>query len=211
MSENEFSFTHIWDGQHVGINTPLIWQSIRNATTNPTKILEIGSFEGYSTCKMIELFADRSPITMTCVDTWSGAILFDERVEPVHETRFDANVSLAARRAAHPVTLRKIKSDSFAALAGLIHNGESESFDWIYIDGSHEAQDVLCDAAGAFRLLKRGGILVFDDYLWIDPLLKGGHVNQTPKPAIDAFVNIFYDRLTVLAGAGLWQMYLRKN
>lgn len=40
---------------------------------------------------------------------------------------------------------------------------------------------------------------------------KGGHVNRTPKPTIDAFVNIFYDRLTVVAGAGLWQMYLRKN
>lgn len=93
----------------------------------------------------------------------------------------------------------------------IIRTTDEDLRGWIYVDGSHEAQDVFCDAAGAFRLLKSGGILVFDDYLWTEPMQRGGHVNRTPKPAIDAFVNIFYDRLTVVAGAGLWQLYLRKT
>lgn len=207
----ELKFTHIWNGSHVGLDIFHIWDAIRNATYDPRKILEIGSFEGHSTCKMIELFAQRSAIEITCIDTWAGAIIFDQQVDPTHEARFDANVAIAARRAPNAVNLRKIKSDSFLGLTSLIHNGEGESFDWIYVDGSHEAQDVLCDATAAFRLLKSGGFLVFDDYLWVEPIHKGGHVNQTPKPAIDAFVNIFYDKLTVVAGAGLWQMYLRKN
>ncbi|MCJ2014567.1 class I SAM-dependent methyltransferase [Methylobacterium sp. J-076] len=211
MTADEPIFSHTWDGRHVGISIFEIWDRIRTVTESPRKILEVGSFEGYSTSAMIRLFADRSPIEITCIDSWAGAILFDERVDPTHEARFDANVAIAVRKAENPVQLRKIKSDSFRAMASLIHEGESESFDWIYVDGSHEAKDVFLDAAGAFRLLKRGGILIFDDYLWNDPLAKGGHVNQTPKPAIDAFVKIFYDQLTVFAGAGLWQMYLRKN
>lgn len=207
----ELAFSHIWDGNHVGLDIFQIWDAIRIASSNPAKILEIGSFEGHATCRMIELFAAHAPIAITCIDTWAGAILFDERVDPAHEARFDANVAVAAARAPNPVSLRKIKDDSFLGLASLIYGGESESFDWIYVDGSHEAQDVFCDAAGSFRLLKSGGILVFDDYLWTEPMQRGGHVNRTPKPAIDAFVNIFYDRLTVVAGAGLWQLYLRKT
>ena len=38
------------------------------------------------------------------------------------------------------------------------------NFDLIYIDASHYAPDVLSDAVLAFKLLKPGGILIFDDY-----------------------------------------------
>jgi predicted O-methyltransferase YrrM len=43
---------------------------------------------------------------------------------------------------------------------------EGRRFDFIYIDGSHVAPDVLLDAAMSFALLKPGGILAFDDYDW---------------------------------------------
>ena len=38
-----------------------------------------------------------------------------------------------------------------------------QKYDIIYIDGSHEARDVLEDAVLAYRLLKIGGLLIFDD------------------------------------------------
>lgn len=37
-------------------------------------------------------------------------------------------------------------------------------YDIIYIDGSHVNKDVLEDAIIAMRLLKEGGVLIFDDY-----------------------------------------------
>ncbi len=70
---------------------------------------------------------------------------------------------------------------------------------------------MLSEAVLAFKLLKSGGILIFDDYGWSDPLFKGGHVNNTPKPPIDAFINIYFDKITMIVGAPLYQMYLRKN
>ena len=36
-------------------------------------------------------------------------------------------------------------------------------FDFVYVDGSHLALDVLVDAALAWRLLSPGGVLVFDE------------------------------------------------
>ena len=38
--------------------------------------------------------------------------------------------------------------------------------DWIYIDGDHHADNVLRDARNSFKLLNRGGFIVFDDFLW---------------------------------------------
>lgn len=43
---------------------------------------------------------------------------------------------------------------------------EGQQFDLIYVDGSHFADDVLTDGITAWRLLKDGGVLIFDDFLW---------------------------------------------
>ena len=37
-------------------------------------------------------------------------------------------------------------------------------FDFIYIDASHNAEDVIFDAVNSFRYLKTGGMIIFDDY-----------------------------------------------
>jgi len=41
-----------------------------------------------------------------------------------------------------------------------------DHFDYISIDGSHEAADVLSDAVLSWPLLKTGGLICFDDYEW---------------------------------------------
>lgn len=40
----------------------------------------------------------------------------------------------------------------------------NERFDFIYVDGSHRSPDVIYDAILSFGLLKKGGIMIFDDY-----------------------------------------------
>jgi predicted O-methyltransferase YrrM len=39
------------------------------------------------------------------------------------------------------------------------------SFDFIYIDGSHNGEDILSDAIEAFKILNKGGFIFFDDFL----------------------------------------------
>jgi predicted O-methyltransferase YrrM len=80
-----------------------------------------------------------------------------------------------------------------------------KSADYIYIDGSHLAIDVLTDAVLSWYLLKDNGILIFDDYGW------GVHTNdekQKPKLGIDAFLNAYTQHYEVIQFG--WQVFLKK-
>ena len=41
-----------------------------------------------------------------------------------------------------------------------------KEFDLIFIDGSHEYEDVKNDAEAALKVAKNKGIIIFDDFLW---------------------------------------------
>lgn len=73
-----------------------------------------------------------------------------------------------------------------------------ESYDFIYIDGDHHAASVLEDAVLSFPLLKKGGIMIFDDYRWGEQLETTPERLNIPKPAIDAFLDIYADKIKVL-------------
>ncbi len=124
-TREEPRFSQIWDGKELGIDLPRVWDQVRIVSRNPGKILEVGSFEGFSACKMIELFSPYNPIDLTCVDTWEGVIRHDERVGGDHEVSFHRNLEIARRDTPHPVTLRTLKMDSFLALSSLICQGKS--------------------------------------------------------------------------------------
>jgi hypothetical protein len=72
----------------------------------------------------------------------------------------------------------------------LVAAGKQGYFDFIYVDGSHQAPDVLADAFLSFRLLRENGVIAFDDYLWQEALPDGIDSIRCPKLAIDAFTNI---------------------
>ena len=155
-----------------------------------THALEIGSFEGRSAIWFLENVLTDSTASITCVDIWVGAYekLFDENVKAYGQSN----------------KLVKIKSRSDEALRKL----NRDSFDFIYIDGSHLAKDVLVDAVLAWDLLKPGGYIIFDDYNWYGP--RSWLVpNFTPKIAVDAFVNIFDPYLEVIYKD--YQLVVRKT
>ena len=74
------------------------------------------------------------------------------------------------------------------------------SYDIIYIDGNHEAANVLADLVLSWDLLKVGGIQILDDYLLHGPLDPKRHFLEELRPqlAIDAFITAY--RNPVLSG-----------
>ena len=114
------------------------------------------------------------------------------------EQRFRRNAQEAARSLPHGVDLRLHKMISADGLVNFRHQGYAGSFDLVYVDGSHLAADVLQDAVLSFRLLRSGGLLIFDDYLWIDD--PGAPVNSYAifKVVIDAVINLYRSRLKLL-------------
>ncbi len=168
----------------------------------PTRLnfLEIGSYEGRSACWLIENGLQDLG-TITCIDSWIGT---GEHALPgvhLHEQnqRFIENTRLAVERRAKKgnalVMVNTIQMPSFLALADMIANADDfETMDFIYIDGSHMARDVIIDAVMAWPMLKPGGILVFDDYTWesgISPL-------HNPKMAIDFFTTVYGPELQII-------------
>jgi predicted O-methyltransferase YrrM len=130
---------------------------------------------------------------ITCVDTWKGGeehIVVAEDMGSVEE-RFEWNMREV--NSCYPLReIRKAKGTSYEFLASFI--ASKEQFDFVYIDGSHIAKDVLTDACMVWPLVKVGGIVVFDDYLWGEPR----DVLHRPKLAVDTFVNLFAEEVHMM-------------
>jgi predicted O-methyltransferase YrrM len=165
--------------------------------TDPVRILEIGSWEGRSTLFLLTYFTQGH---LTAVDTWAGG---DEHQDNAArdlselESQFDANLAPFATR------LAKRKGSSLQVLPQLLD--EEQKFDVIYVDGSHFADDVLTDGINAWRLLKQGGILIFDDLLWACY----PRARANPAWAIKLFLKYFRDEYSILNAYS--QIVLRKN
>lgn len=198
-----YEFTNDW----FAVNAP-VWRNMV-ADTKPRRFLEIGAFEGQSAIFMIDSCAPNGAFDLTCIDTWAGGIEHNPNAMSDVEARFDRNMARASAK--HAFTLRKIKSDSALAMAQLLSEGAANTFDLAYIDASHQAPDVLADAVLAFKLTRIGGILVFDDYLWRMAGPDGNDILNAPKVGIDAFVNTYLRKLTIVTGTPLRQLYVQKT
>ncbi len=176
-----------------------------------SKILEIGSFEGRSTCSMIEQFSRDASLEMFCIDSWDAGFE-DGSFDMIGvEQRFDRNVARAITGSANTVKVYKHKGQSAQQLVALLANGHRQSFDLVFVDGSHQAADVLGDLVLAYHLCAVGGLIICDDYLWSGE--PHGHEEplKTPRPAIDAFVGTFCRKVEQIGGLPLYQVYLRKT
>jgi predicted O-methyltransferase YrrM len=128
---------------------------------------------------------------LTCIDTFQGSeehAAMGLDLNELFET-FKSNVEEGKVADQH---VEAIRSTSYEGLAQVIRLGDM--YDFIYVDGSHTAPDVMTDACMAFGLLKPGGIMLFDDYLW-------NHVPgilHRPKLAVDLFVTLFSERAELL-------------
>jgi len=167
-----------------------------------TSILEIGCYEGRGTCWMLEnMLSDTG--TITCIDPFLGVDNPEQddpglRYKPL-EDRFNYNVLISKKS---NQTVNVMPSGSYTALASLITSGDQ--YDFIYVDGDHAGEGALTDACMSWGLLRKGGIMLFDDYFW-------DHVPDIldrPKAAIDAFMNTFTRRFKV-TGVG-YQIAIQK-
>jgi predicted O-methyltransferase YrrM len=121
-------------------------------------MLEIGSYEGASTCWLLEHLTDHPGTRLTCVDQWaqrSGQRVYQEDMETVYQT-FLKNIRATDK--ANRVTV--LRGSTREVLPGI----QDQRFDLIYIDGDHSAEGVYYDSLQAFRLVHDGGMILWDDY-----------------------------------------------
>jgi len=192
----EYQYTKDWFGW-----APRVWEQLIPHLPARKNFLEIGAFEGRSAVWTIEnMMEDGGEIY--CIDTWEGGAEHTPEDMDGSELRFDQNIGLVTGNYVER-KVNKCKGLSTTWLPALAQ--EKLLFDFIYIDGSHLAKDVLTDACMSWPLLKQNGFMVFDDYAWKPP---GFTLLQRPKLAVDSFVNMFEDEL-IVAHSG-YQLIVRK-
>ena len=117
-------------------------------------VLEIGSYEGRSAIFFLKNFSNSN---ITCVDTWSGSDEHKKVSFKIIEKNFDLNTSFYQSN--NILMKHKMTSNEF-------FKKNHKFFDLIYVDGDHSADQVKIDLANSWNILRNGGFLVLDDYLW---------------------------------------------
>ncbi|MCT7952790.1 tetratricopeptide repeat protein [Ancylothrix sp. C2] len=148
------------------------------------KALEIGSFQGMSSCWLLDNILTHPSATITCIDPFW----------PSYEHCFDANI--AKTNASSKVI--KLKGISENVLSSLQPN----FYDFIYIDGNYASDAALYDAVFSWKLLKVGGIIIFDDYLLSEKI-------DNTKTGIDLFLSWYESTLEVIYKD--YQVFVKKR
>lgn len=147
---------------------------------SPKLIIEVGTWKGGSAVHMVDLLKTRNLVSpIICVDTWLGGLEVS-RENPIAHLgvsvprrygyselyfQFLANVMhKQADRYIVPLPLH-------ATAAFKLMVSWQISADLIYIDGSHEEEDVYADLTHYWQLVRSSGILLGDDYF--DPNFPG--------------------------------------
>jgi hypothetical protein len=145
------------------------------------RVLEIGSFEGHCSCWLLENILTHESARLTCVDRFDGGA----------KDLFDHNIDLTGARA----KVEAIAGESRTILPRLtqLH------YDFIYVDASHDQVGVLEDSVLAWRLLKPGGLMTFDDYGLKDVPVLQAVMTLRPDIGIDAFLSVYDGRYRIVS------------
>ena len=157
------------------------------------KFLQLGVFTGDASEWMLKNILTRPGDWLLAVGTWKGS---DESAHDAMD--FDDVYKTYKKRMEKYQHIRSVRNTT----TNFLNANDEPKFDFIYIDADHTADGVLADARGAWRLLKTGGIMAFDDYLWTH---ESGDPRLAPKSGIDTFLDEQGDNYDLLEyGYQVW-------
>jgi hypothetical protein len=151
--------SHIYNQPQFGedwFTYPEVYQEMVRRFPSGSKFVEIGSWKGKSSSFMcVEIANSGKQIDFYCVDTFEGSVEHQNNPElPMLYEIFKNNMK--------PVEeyYRDLKMPSLQA----VQQFADESLDFVFIDGSHEYEDIKKDIVAWLPKVKRGGILAGHDY-----------------------------------------------
>ena len=174
------------------IRTIPVWDEMLSHFKGKPNIhyLEVGVNQGRSAIWVLENILTHPSAKLTGIDIFPEGTNFKER--------YLSNLKLSG------FEYKATTIQGFSQVT--LRNLPANSFDIIYIDGDHRANGVLADAVLSFDLLRDGGILIFDDYLW---LAKQVPENLRPQVAVDSFITAYRTSLEVIHRG--YQVFIRKQ
>jgi len=203
--DSKYKFNEEWFDKFI----PLWDQVFTKFSGKINNVLEIGCYEGRATIYLCDNFLNKGT-NYTVVDTFGGS----EKEEGMAKTmeRLKVNKNIIEENFRHNISYHN--DINFTIHKGMSQNilpelylENEEKFDFIYIDASHRADDTFVDAYYAHKMLKKEGILIFDDFGWKDPTQP--ELIASPEYGIRSFITM-YENLYTPVHVG-YQVVLKKN
>lgn len=166
--DKKYQITHAWYRELLG-SAQLLFSEPRAEKLHfkpdePRLIVEIGVYEGASTCWWSDNFLDHSSSRLISIDPFTGNDEYRENREKfptLDSIELIARTNASKSKNAGKIDIRKGCSwDLFPALNAELR----QPIDILYIDGEHTSNAVCRDLALYYPLLRSGGALILDDY-----------------------------------------------
>ena len=190
-----------WFESHIPYWKKYFFDDLKWNNKIPHTVIEIGSFEGLSSVWILNNLLDNKESQLYCIDTFEGSVEMDQSLVDSLYERFQNNIQ-TTNKVNQVVVQRGFSQRELPKL--IVKDIKA---DFIYIDGSHLAKDVLTDAVMAWQMLASGGTMIFDDYHWG---LRSDNVLKHPKYGVDSFVNCFYEEIKFIFTHQNYQYYIQK-
>lgn len=187
----KYKFTEEWFDMMI----PTWTDVFKNHYTSPIQsVLEVGCYEGRATTWLCENVL-KGNVDYDVVDTFEGSVTESGMVgtagrlqgdKSFIQTNFEHNTSFFKDN----INFNIHKGYSQYELPKLVQAGKQ--YDFIYVDASHQSDDTFVDAYFAHKMLKKGGLIIFDDFAWKDP--KKPHENCSPEVGIRLFFSLYFEQ-----------------
>jgi hypothetical protein len=180
-----------WHGNH-----NIFGELIREI--NPHKIIEVGAWHGQSTINMAKVLKeDNRDCHITTVDTWLGALEFIGSDSGDRNLRYKNGYPQVYYQFLSNVIHNEVQDyitplPTTSLIAARWFKKEGITADLIYIDASHDYEDVRSDLEAYWPLLNEGGIIFGDDY------------NENQWPGVVGAVDEFFAFTTIETIDGFW-------
>jgi cephalosporin hydroxylase len=174
-----------------------------NQSDNPIKILEIGTYSGTSLIEIVKQIPNSIGLG---IDKWSnydedGINILQNMEQNNIEKSFHQNIKMSNMEN----RINSIKGDSSDVLLELLQqqnqqnqqNQQQQKFDIIYVDGSHKCLDVVLDLFLSWKLLRVGGLMIIDDYLYNINKVKDLPM-EYPYEAVNHFLKRYENKYKLL-------------
>ncbi len=147
-------------------------QALKYVNTNNPVIIEVGTWKGLSANTMARICkTERKEPVIVCIDTWLGS--------PEHMEGESSSAGMERVNGLPTLFQTFLKNTKAHGNDDVIYpfpiastqgahylTGKDMQADIIYIDAGHEYEAVLMDIKLYWKLLKNGGVMIFDDWRW---------------------------------------------
>jgi predicted O-methyltransferase YrrM len=155
----------------------------KNAMASQHWILEVGVYTGTSLIEIIRKIPNSFGLG---VDRWEN---YNENnisiLKTIEQNNIESVFYRNIKNAGLENRIKGVKGRSANVLLELIHS--DLQYDFIYVDGSHLCLDVFLDLFLAWKLLRKGGVIAIDDYMYhVDKIREQPY--EYPYEAVNKFL-----------------------